>query len=109
MKTTVKAASVTHIFVTVGEHKLKLTIEEARALKKALDETLEPRVTHAPPIIIEWLKEWSEQRPYFPYQPSPIWVSKTDEPTFPPNTVVCDSSLIQQGRYQAMCQLQNQG
>lgn len=41
------------IIISVSGRKLELTLEEARELKRVLNETLEPVVTWHPPIIIE--------------------------------------------------------
>lgn len=70
-------AKINKINITVGSNELELTLEQARDLKKILDELFPAPYIPSAPIIIErdrWIP-----------QPQPQW------PTWEPN-IICKSS-----------------
>jgi hypothetical protein len=65
-------ATIDKISVTVGKHKLELTLDEARELKRILNETLEPTVTWPAPVVE---KHVYHNRPHYVpvFEPSRTW------------------------------------
>lgn len=64
--------SIDKISITLGNKKLELTLEEARELKRILNETLEPKNVYNVPAVID-------HHPYREYlQPPPMWGREPD-------------------------------
>lgn len=77
--------TVEKVVVQLGERVLELTLEEARALKQVLNDTLEPKITWTPPVVIErhydtWPDRW----------PQPIWAGTSEKlPHSRPFEITC--------------------
>jgi len=67
--------TIDKLSITLGSKKLELTLEEARELKKILNDTLEPTVTYNPPAIIE---RHYDRYPAIPqWHTDPVWARPT--------------------------------